>query len=90
MKRSPLRKVSKKREKHYRAYLIMKPIFLKTHPYCEVPMCLNYSTSIHHRKGRTPHELMTDERFLMAICLRCHDKIHANPKWARTEGLLLI
>ena len=87
MKRTPLRRVSKARAKQLRAYSIMRPIFLRSAPFCEVIDCLNRSTEIHHLRGRAGN-LITDERYLLAICRDHHRFIHDNPKKARAMGLL--
>jgi hypothetical protein len=76
-----------KRAKQLRAYSIMRPIFLRSAPFCEVIDCLNRSTEIHHTKSRIG-EMLLDERYLMAVCFSCHRKIHENPKWARENNYL--
>jgi hypothetical protein len=88
MKRTPLRRVSKKRAKQLRAYSIMRPIFLRSAPFCEFDsMCLKPSVDIHHIRGRAG-ELLTDERYLLAICRDHHTWIHENAKKAREMGFL--
>lgn len=88
MKRTALRRVSKKRALQLRAYAIMRPIFLANHPFCEAdPTCLGRSVEIHHIRGRSG-DLLTDERYLIAICRSCHDWIHSHPNEARKRGLL--
>ncbi len=87
MRKSPLRRVSKKRASQLRAYSIMRPIFLRSAPFCEVIDCMNHSTEIHHTKSRIG-EMLLDERYLMAVCAPCHRKIHERPKWARENHYL--
>ena len=89
MKRTSLRRVSNKRALELRAYAIMRPIFLRKNPFCEFdPMCLKPSVDIHHIRGRAGN-LLTDERYLMAICREHHTwMIHENAKKAREIGLL--
>lgn len=88
LRKTPLRRVSKKRELELRAYAIMRPIFLRAHPFCEAdPMCLQRAIEIHHIRGRHGN-LLTDERYLIGICRTHHTWIHENPNKAREIGLL--
>lgn len=88
MKRTRLRRVSKKRAMELRAYAIMRPIFLAANPFCEFdPMCLKRAVDIHHIRGRAGN-LITDERYLMAICREHHAWIHSHAKKAREMGML--
>lgn len=43
---------------------------------------------LHHRKRRSQGGPNTMEN-LLAVCSYCHDKIHANPKWAYDKGLMI-
>jgi hypothetical protein len=88
MKRTRLRKVSKARARELKAYATMRQMFLRKNPFCEFDaMCLRHSVDIHHIRGRRGN-LLTDERYLMAICREHHDWIHSNSRKAREMGLL--
>ncbi len=88
MKRTAIRKVSKKREKEMRLYRPLRGRFLQEHPFCQVvgcaPLC---AMEVHHRDGRNGKRLLNVDKFV-AVCRRCHRKIHDNPKWAKEQGLL--
>jgi hypothetical protein len=88
MKRTPLKRMSPKRKKQYKAYLILKSVLLRKYPYCQVGTCMNKATQLHHKKGRTG-ELLTDERWVLPICSSCHSWIHDHANEARRIGLLL-
>jgi hypothetical protein len=87
MKRTPLRKVSKKRAIQNRAYMKIRKQFLEDAPFCEVPDCYGFSREIHHSNHREGVKLL-DRKYFVAVCRNCHRKIHDNPKWAREKGLL--
>lgn len=85
-RKTPLRKVSKKRQKEMREYGILRKEFLSKLPICEVCMKVN-STDIHHKAGRGKHYLDVDS--WLSVCRFCHDKIHREPIWAREKGFLI-
>jgi hypothetical protein len=85
-RKTPLRRISKKRQGDLKKYSEMRRNFLHGLPLCEV--CAKAkSTDVHHKKGRGKYYL--DEDTWLATCRRCHDQIHANPAWAREKGYLL-
>ena len=87
MKRSPLRRVSKKRAVQNRTYTKIREEFLADNPKCGV--CeIKKSTQIHHRRGRFGDRL-NDTAYFMAICFDCHNKIHLNPSWAYAKDYLI-
>ncbi len=88
MKRTPLRKVSRKRAGELKLYAALRGTFLQQHPFCQVIGCYpGPSTEIHHRNGRNGKRLLNTDKFI-AVCRACHRKIHDNPRWAREQGLL--
>ncbi len=92
MKRTPLRRVSKKRAKELVIYRSLKKYILSQRPYCEmisqsgIPSCLNYATQIHHSHGRG--KLLNEVKFWWALCTECHAWIHDHAREARAKGLL--
>lgn len=55
--------------------------------HCEVPGCTRGWDDYHHTHGRHGTDLY-DKTRLRLVCRRCHDKIHADPAWARSIGFL--
>jgi hypothetical protein len=90
MKRTPLRKVSKKRAKELRKYYWERGNFLAMRRFCEMPkvgICLNPATDVHHEKGRRGKTLL-DKRYWWAMCREHHRWIHDHAREARKLGLL--
>lgn len=90
-RKTPLRRVSKKRQSENRQYLKQRKAFLEAHPYCEA--CLEegearQATDIHHRNKRNGARLL-DEEYWMSVCRKHHDWIHAHPAEARKLGWLV-
>lgn len=83
--RTPLRRVSKVRQTQLRRYSAARLEFLREHIRCAI--CGQRSTEVHHKRGRIGVRLLDFENCI-ALCLRCHKKIHDNPKWARSAGYL--
>ena len=84
MKKTPLRRVSKKRARKNRKYTEVRRSFLEENPICQI--CLErYAEDIHHKEGRDGERLVNVENF-MAVCRKCHRGIHENPAWAKTQG----
>ena len=86
LKKTPLRRVSKKREKQNKEYYAERKDYLERHPTCTVCK-LSPATDIHHTRGRF-HDRLTDFYHCIGVCRPCHQKIHANPTWAREKGYL--
>ena len=85
-RKTPLRRVSKRRSKEMKEYGILRKEFLEKLPICEVCMKAK-STDIHHKEGRGKHYLNVDT--WLSTCRMCHDKIHREPAWAREKGYLV-
>lgn len=84
--RTPLRRVSKKREIENRRYRTLRRIFLIAHRVCETGACSRAADDVHHKAGRGKNLNRVDT--WLAVCRTCHDWIHAHPNEARTRGLL--
>ncbi len=89
MKRTPLRKVSKKRAKQNREYSKLRKEFLALRPYCDIfePCCTRKATDIHHMKHREGN-LLLDSAYWLPSCRACHRFLHDNPAYARESGFL--
>ena len=86
MKRTPLKRVSKKQEARLRIYYELRKDFLSQRPVCE--MCdKSASTDIHHKEKRGPK--LNDVDTWCALCRPCHQHIEDNKGWAREEGWLV-
>jgi len=86
MKKTPLRKVSKKRAEELKEYKKLREELLTPSVTCEV--CLTRkATQIHHKKRRGKY--MLDQSTYLPCCAECHRKIEDNPKWARDCGYSL-
>jgi hypothetical protein len=82
-----MRRVSPRRAKENKVYSQVRKEYLIQFPRCQV--CEHApSTEIHHRRGRWKSRL-TDTVYFLAVCRGCHDRIHHNPEWAYSTGLLL-
>lgn len=87
MKRTPLRKVSKKRRSQLGEYSKLRRDYMKAHPICA--MCNNAKASdIHHRNGRNGDRL-NNTVFWVSLCRSCHTYIHDHPGFARDHGWLI-
>lgn len=81
-KRTPIRKVSKKRQAEEAEYKKVRAEYLSEHPKCEVKGCGKFSSECHHKMGRIGG-LLTDKRFFLAVCRTHHTFIELNPEWAK-------
>src|SRR5687768_7920981 len=84
MKRSPLRKVSKKLAPKLKQYSIQRKRFLEENTIC--PVTGLPTVDVHHAFGRGPYLL--DESTWIAVSREGHDWIHAHPNQARAKGWL--
>ena len=86
LRRTSLRRVSKKRRKQMHAYSLLRSAFLEAHPVCQV--CdMARSVDVHHKAKRGKNYLNVDT--WLAVCRQHHEAIHANPHWARSFGYLV-
>lgn len=87
MKRSPLRRVSKRRAKENKEYSRLRLTYLGMFPICE--RCKkSESVHIHHTNGRFK-ERLNDTKHWKALCFECHMFVHHNPSQAKNEGYFL-
>ncbi len=83
--RSPIKKMSDKTKALNAKYLKARLKFLdgKICPITKSP-----ATEIHHTNGRE-YERLIDKDYWLAVTREGHNKIHANPQWARDNGYLI-
>lgn len=89
--RTPIPRVSKKRQKETVEYLKIRTEYLNEHKLCEakLPGCSGFSTEIHHIKGGEERSTTyLDTNYFMAICRTCHNRVHLKPAEARELGYL--
>lgn len=100
MKKTPIRRVSKKRRKQNAEYSKKRKAYLEAHPTCEVCLAEGWgprrSTDIHHTAKRGVY--LNDEGTWLAVCRTCHDRIEWGEQrngvrqygktWARAQGYL--
>lgn len=88
LKRTPLKKQSKKRAAESKIYSAKRKAFLEAHPMCERSHCYRRAVHVHHKLLRGKHYL--DESSYAALCSDCHAWVHQHPKDARLLGLLPV
>lgn len=78
---------SVKKAKENDIYKTVREVYLRNHEFCELrlPMCTQYSTEIHHQKGRIG-PLLTNIHFFKATCRTCHTWIELHPQEAIELG----
>lgn len=82
-----LAKVGKHRKPIQAQYVKQRKAFLAMRALCEC--CRLFSCEdVHHKQGRFG-KLLLDESKWMAVCRKCHDWIHDNPKEATVRGWLI-
>jgi hypothetical protein len=81
---------SAKRRSQNVLYLKKRRIFMEQYKTCQAKLfnCTILSTDLHHKKGRVG-DLLTDERYFLAVCRSCHDYIEAHPIIAKENGFSL-
>ena len=91
LKKTPLRRVSKKQRKRNEEYTELRRDFLEAHPLCGV--ChRRKATEVHHTDGRGERTNATNT--WLGCCRPCHQRIHFGasegygPAWAREQGYL--
>ena len=84
-RKTPLKRMSKKRRRESIEYSEKRNKFLKNHPVCEVCQ-KNKPSDVHHVEKRGENYLRVDT--WLATCRPCHDKIHREPDWARNQKYL--
>tara|TARA_R110000868_G_scaffold349488_1_gene610811 strand:+ start:59 stop:322 length:264 start_codon:yes stop_codon:yes gene_type:complete len=87
MKRTPIRRVSKKRASQLRVYSKLRKEYLTQYPTCAVCQ-VRPSEHVHHKNKRT-NEKLNDTKDWLNVCAFCHRTIHDNMVWARKLGYLV-
>jgi len=87
MRKSPLKKRSKKRTKQEAEYSKRRLLYLEDNPFCKarLPKCSLKATDIHHKKGRIGEDL-NDVHFWIGLCRSCHTWIETHPFEAAELG----
>lgn len=88
LKRTQMKRKSAKTEAEDALYYAAKDAYLEAHPFCEIMLTEGIHVSavdVHHKAGRVGALRYTPSNFL-AVCREMHDKIHANPVWAKENG----
>lgn len=86
MRKTALRRVSKKRAKEARVYTKLRKEFLLDNPSCEFPECWDWATDIHHSAGRGKNYLNTST--WMGLCRKHHQYVENNKRWSRENGYI--
>ena len=85
LRRTRIRRVSKKRAKDMKSYSLLREGFLMANPTCMV--CYESpATEVHHKRKRGKHYLDVDT--WLSTCRECHMHIHSDPSWAKERGFL--
>lgn len=87
MKRTPIRRVSKKQAKRLREYRKIKETTLSHNVFCEFPDCHKRAFHVHHVHGRSGENLCNTATWML-LCPEHHIWIHSNPNEARKKGYL--
>ncbi len=91
LKRTPLRRVSKKRSRENAQYTKLRRAFLDLNTVCVVAYAIFSetlrTTQVHHIAGRTGKNFL-DESTWLAVSRIGHEWIHQHPKEARARGWL--
>ncbi len=97
MRKTPLRKVSKKKATEQAIYRQLKNEALSSQPLCEFPTlysngyepgCVNRATQVHHAKGQQG-ALLNDKRYWWLLCMEHHRWVEDHKNEARKMGLIL-
>ena len=86
MRRTPLRRCSKKHAKELAKYRVLRLEYLEQHPVCEMQGCSQPASQIHHKfkRGKNLNNVDT----WMGACSSCHRYIEDNKTWARENNYL--
>lgn len=88
--KEPIAKVAESSKKSQGEYNRKCAKFKKEHPLCQAKLkdiCKKVTADIHHMKGKASKEDLLNEKYWLAVCRACHDHLHANPAFAREQGL---
>ena len=91
MKRSPLKRRSRKEDARLRRYEKARAnVYERSGGSCEArtPDCRGAIDQVHHRKGRDGG-LVDDESLLLGVCWACHNYIHDRPSLSYQTGWMV-
>jgi hypothetical protein len=91
VRRTPIRRRSKKESERLRRYDRARTIVMETaNGMCEAVTnrCMGPAGQVHHRRGRDG-ELVDDLDNLLAVCYACHDYIHSHPHESYERGWMI-
>ena len=91
MKRTPIKRRSKKESERLRRYDRARQIVMESaQGMCEAGTnnCVGPAGQVHHRKGRDG-ELVDNLDYLLAVCYACHDYIHSHPHESYERGWMV-
>lgn len=82
---------SEKRRRQNILYIKKRRIFIEQNKTCQAQLvgCSGAASEIHHKKGRIG-ELLTDERYFLALCRSCHNYIELNPSFAKEKSFSIV
>lgn len=86
LRRTPLKRVSKKHQAELAIYRKLRAEYLQTHPRCEFVGCFSNSTEIHHKEKRGKN--LNNVETWRALCRKCHTYIEDHKSWSRANGWL--
>jgi hypothetical protein len=87
--RSPIAKRSAKKIQDDAIYFPKAAKFKKKYPFCHAQLegCTFYTTDVHHARGRGIYYLV--EKYWVAVCRSCHNKIGEQSEMAYKKKLSL-
>lgn len=88
MKKTPLRKASKKQSARLRKYAVVRKEHLDEHPYCIACYdegTIRFANEVHHALGRLG-DLLFDRRYFKSMCEYHGSKVHRDVTWAKDRG----
>lgn len=90
-RKTPMRRVSKKRAADSRNYAKQRKAFLESNPTCQL-LCAEahaytLATEVHHAAKRGIR--LNDERYWFSSCRACHDWLHSHGKESRSRGWII-
>jgi hypothetical protein len=86
LRRTPLKRVSKKHQAELVIYRKLRAEYLQNHPTCAFVGCSSQATDVHHvcKRGKNLNNVET----WRALCRECHMYVENNKSWARLNGWL--
>jgi hypothetical protein len=86
--KKPIKKVSEKRLKENAQYTTLRFMFLTKNNKCQI-CSIATAQHVHHKySGKDRAKYYLDVSTWMALCICCHNEIHAKPSESREKGHL--